>query len=86
MKMVPQRSLGSGIIRCCPVAAGVALLEEVCHWGWALKSQMLKLGLVSQFLFLLSDDLGVELSALSPAPCLSVCSHAPLRDDNGLNL
>ena len=29
--------LGSGIRRCGLVGVGVALLEEVCHWGQALK-------------------------------------------------
>jgi hypothetical protein len=32
---------------------GVALLEEVCHWGWALRFQILKPSLVSLSLFLL---------------------------------
>ena len=27
------------IMECGLVGGGVALLEEVCHWGWALKFQ-----------------------------------------------
>jgi len=41
-------SQGSGTFRWCgPVVLSVALLEEMCHWGWALRVQMLKPGLVS---------------------------------------
>ena len=37
--IVPQ-----GTIRSCGiVGVGMALLEEVCPWGWALRSQMLNL-------------------------------------------
>ena len=36
--------------------------------------------------FLSTADWDVELSAISSAPCLSVCHHASCHDDNGLNL
>ncbi|CAO2646520.1 hypothetical protein LEMLEM_LOCUS27951, partial [Lemmus lemmus] len=35
--------------------------------------------------FLLPVNLDFELSALSPAPCLTVSCHASRHDDNGLN-
>ena len=35
------------IRRCGLVREGVAFLEEVCYWGWALRSQMLKPGPLS---------------------------------------
>ena len=41
---------------------------------------------VSLSLFLLPADPDVELSAPSPAPCLSAHYHASCHDDNGLNL
>lgn len=38
----PARLVGSGIIRKCGLGGvDVALVEEVCHWGWALRAQML---------------------------------------------
>jgi hypothetical protein len=37
-------------------------------------------------LLLLPVDPDVELSAPSPAPCLSACHHASCHVDNGLNL
>ena len=40
-----HRLIGSVTIRrYCLVKVSVALLEEVCHWGQALRSQMLMLG------------------------------------------
>jgi hypothetical protein len=61
----------------------VALFEEVCHLGGG--------GVDDQcgMLFLLPVDPDVELSATSPALCLSACHacrHASHHDDNGLNL
>jgi hypothetical protein len=64
----------------------VALLEEVCHWGWALRSQKLKPGPVAHLFFLLPSHLDVELSATSLAPCLPLWHHASLHDNNGLDL
>ena len=51
------------------VEVGVALLEEVCQWGWALRLQKLKPGPGAHSLFLLPADPEVELLA-PPAPCL----------------
>ena len=34
----PHRHIGSGTIRCGFCGVGVALLEELCHCGWALRS------------------------------------------------
>jgi hypothetical protein len=52
---------------------GMALLEEVCHCGGqTLKSFMLKLHPAWNFsLLLAAEDQDVELSAPSPAPCLT---------------
>jgi hypothetical protein len=36
--------------------------------------------------FLLAEDLDVELSSVTLAPCLPACSHASRHDGNGLNL
>ena len=42
--------IGSGTIRRCGlVGVGVALMEKVCHCGFALRSAMLKLCLVCKF-------------------------------------
>lgn len=49
--------------------------------GWALKSQNLKLGLISHCLFLLAVDSDVELSGSTPGLRLPVCHH-----DDDLNL
>lgn len=57
---------------------GVELLEVWTCWrkcvtrGWALRSQKLKVGLVSHSLLLLPVDSDVELSATSPALSASV--------------
>ena len=79
--------IGNCIIRRCSlVGVGVALLEEVCHWGWALRSQKLKPGPVAHLFFLLPSHLDVELSATSLAPCLPLWHHASRHDNNGLDL
>ena len=62
---------------------GVALLGEMCHWGWALRSQMLQPGPMWQSA---AVHLEGELSAISPTPCLPACCHASRHDYNGLNL
>ena len=59
----------------------MALLEEVCHWRWALRFEK-----PSVSFFLLPVDVDVELSTTSPVPCLHACHHASHHDDNGLNL
>ena len=53
------------------MVVGVALLEEVCQWGWALGFRMLKpYPVLSHSLFLLPAYSDVELSAPSPVPFL----------------
>ncbi|EDL00606.1 mCG1042685, partial [Mus musculus] len=72
-------SLGSGII--WEGSEGVALLEEICHWGWALRFQKSMPG-SHLFLCLLPTDKDAKLSATSPAQHLPASCH----DENGLNL
>ena len=64
------------------VKVGVALLEEGCHWGWALRFQKPMPDLISHPPPASPD---VELSTTSAVPCLPVCCHAPRHDNNGLN-
>lgn len=72
--------------RCGLVEVGVAFLEEVCPWGWALTFQTLKSIPISLSPSLpVVSDLDIELSTASPALCLPVCCHAS-HHDNGLNL
>jgi hypothetical protein len=95
--------MGSGTIRRCGlVGEGVALLEEVCHWGWGgagfeVSCAQTLPSVEDSHLFLLPVDQDVELTAslapcLSPAPCLPTvpclpgCCHGNLHDDNRLNL
>jgi hypothetical protein len=52
----------------------MALLEEVCHRGWALRFQKLKPGYPPS---LPSVDPVVELSATSLAPCLPASTILP---------
>ena len=59
----------------------MALLEEVSHWGQALRFQLLKPGLVFLSLSLLPVDPDVELSATSPGSCVPECLHASSHDD-----
>ena len=80
----PHRSTRSGTFKMCDlVVVGMALLQEVCHWGWALRFNKLKPSLVAQGLFLLPADVGVELSGDSPAPSLPACHPASCYDVNG---
>ena len=65
------RSIGSGTL------GGVALLEEVCHWGAGFEVSEAQ-ARPSIILFLLPVDQDVELSAPSLAPCLPACHHASL--------
>ena len=62
------RVTGSGTLRRCGhVGVGVALLEEVCHWGVDLEvSEAQARPSVTLFLLLANPD--VELSAPSPVP------------------
>jgi len=60
-------------------------LEEVCHWEWALRFQMLKSG--PTFLsILMPANPDVEFSVLSPELCLLACPQTSHQDNNGLNL
>ena len=65
----------------------MTLLEEVCHWEQALRSQMLTQARpnVANFFFL-PEDPDVEISATSPAPCLLAWCSASCHDNNGLKL
>ena len=65
--------------RCNLVGVGVALLEKVC-----LRFQKPKQVRSSVSLFLLPEDLDVELSAIFSTPSLPVYCHAPCHDDKGL--
>jgi hypothetical protein len=58
-----------------------ALLDEVCHWRWALRLQK-AYSKPRVALFLLSSDLDVELTATFSAPCLPAHCHVPHNDDN----
>lgn len=79
MKIAPIRHIESDTIRRCDlIGADVDLLEEVCHWGWVLRFQKLKSDLVAHCLFLLSEDLDIEVSSFSPVPCLPTSYHASL--------
>jgi hypothetical protein len=76
-----------GIIRRCVLFGGdMALLGELCHWGWVLSSLILKLHPVWIISFLVLADQDGELSCLFPAPGLPGGCHASHYDDNGLNL
>lgn len=44
-------------------------MEKMCHWGWTLGFQMLKLGPVSLSVFLLPADKDIELLAPPLTPC-----------------
>lgn len=70
------------IRRCGLDGIAVALLEEACHWNWALRFQIANPVPVSLFLVPTCPDL--EILALSPALYLPVCSHAFCHNDNGL--
>jgi hypothetical protein len=51
--------------RCDLLGVVVALLEEVCHWRWALRFQMLKPGPVPPSLSLPADPDVEFFSAMS---------------------
>jgi hypothetical protein len=78
-------SIGSGTIRRCGVAGvGVALLEELCHFGAGFAvSYAQATPSVAQSL-LLPVDHDVEL--LAPPGPHAGCCHAFCQDNNGLNL
>lgn len=59
-------------------------LEEFPHCGWAMRSQMLKLGPMS--LLMLPVNSEAEFLVPSSAPCLPVFHHASFHANNGQNL
>ena len=65
----------TGIRRCGLAETGLVSGRNV-SLGWAQARPL--------SLFLLPDDHDVELSAISPAPCLPKCCHASGQDDNEL--
>ena len=74
--------------RCGFAGGGVALLEEVYHYGMGLEvpSYAQALPRAEVALVLAPLDQNVELLAL-PAPCLPARLHASCHDDNnGLSL
>ena len=89
MKMAPMGLWGVVLMEkntaCVLVGIGVALLEEVGHWGYALGFQMLKPDLVALSFFLLPSNGEVEVLAHSPASWLSSCCYTCHHDENGLN-
>lgn len=74
--MAPTGSKGVALL------GGMTLLEEVCHFGQALRFQMPKPGLVSLSLPAVYAD--EELSATFLAPRWPACCHASQNDNNGL--
>jgi hypothetical protein len=66
---------------------GVALLEEVCHWRWALsfpkpcQAQFLPLSWLPA-----ACGSGCNLLATAPVLCLTVCHHDPCHDGYGQTL
>lgn len=58
---------------------GLVLLEEVSHWGWALRFQMLKPAPESHSFPAANPD--VELSAASSAAYLPACHHVSYRQN-----
>jgi hypothetical protein len=67
---------GSGTIRRCGLVGGSVAL------GVGSEAQASP----SVTLSPVHSDLGVELSAPSPIPCMPVCRHTSCNDNNGLNL
>jgi hypothetical protein len=66
---------------------GVALLEEMSLWRWALRVSYAQAALsVTHSLSWLPLNQAIELSAHSPAPCLLVHCHVSRHDGNELDL
>ena len=59
---------------------GVSLLEEVCHWVWALKFQKPTPG---PALLSLTYGLGCKTLDCFSGAILPMCHSAPHDDDNG---
>jgi hypothetical protein len=64
---------------------GVALLEEMYHFGEAVRFQKIKPGSVTLLLFRLPANPAVELSATSSAPFMYSFCQPSHNDDNGLH-
>ena len=78
--------IGSGSTRGCGlVGVAMTLLEEACHWGWALRSQMLK---PCSVWLSLPAAWGFRCRSLSSfrAPSLPACCLASSNDNKGRNL
>lgn len=83
----PQRLIGTDTIRKSGlVEVGEALLEEVCHWMQALRSQNFKPELAMYSLFLKPTDPDVQVLAHSPPPWLPAWHHASCHYNKELNL
>ena len=81
-------SIESGTIRRCGfVGVGVALLEEMCHWGVGFWGLIYAQATPSVYTgsSLLPVHQEVEPSAPSPVPCLPGHCHASHHGDNELN-
>jgi hypothetical protein len=61
------------IKRCGLIGVGVALLEKVYHWGWALRCR-------------LSFFLQIRMWISGTTPVTANVPHAPCHEDHGLNL
>ena len=83
----PENIHTSNIVQVSPVfidGMSVALLEEVYHGvGFGVSKAQAR---ASDSLFLLLVGLYVELSAISPPPCLSACCHLLCHENSGPNL
>lgn len=67
-----------------PTAVGVALLEDMSHWGQALEFQKSKPGLAISLPAAYGSNR--EFSATFPEACLPACYYTPRKYLNGLNL
>lgn len=62
-------------------------LEEGWPFGGIISPTMwFEVSVTSGSIFLLFVAPNVELLAVSPAPCLAVCHHAPCDDDNSFSM
>jgi hypothetical protein len=64
------------------------MLEKLCHWeGVGFMVLEAQARTKDSILFLLPDNLDVEVSAHSPTPCLhAYLQHVSYHDSNGLSL
>ena len=72
MKMPLGPTESSTFRSCGLVRVGMDLLGEVCHWGHALRAQILKPGPVCG-LFLLPANTDLDISVTTLAPSLPAC-------------